>query len=340
MVDLCLERQAQALIIAGDLFEVRRPARATVDFALAQLQRLGEATPAVQVFLLPGTHDCWAEGAVYDTPPLRSLPQHIHVLGGPEPVAVSIPHLGLAVHGVPHQCDLGAQQPLRDLRPSPDAAINVGVAHGSIERGDIEGDSSMFATADIDATGLDYLALGHWHSWHDHSSASVPAINPGSPEVPGFGSWQQGVVAEVVLGEGPARVAKLPVGTLTAATLKVEVGELGGTGDLIQRLAERADGRHLLDVTLTGLAAPGVVVDMQEAMQELAGGFFALRIRDQSHPVLEDIDTGDVPEALVLGRFIQLAREQIEAAVEERNRRVAERALQLGVALLRGEDVL
>lgn len=340
VVELCLERQAQVLIIAGDLFDCRRPAPATVEFVLARLARLRAVTPPVHVFLLPGTHDCWSEHTVYSSVLPRSLPDHIHVLGGPEPPTVHLPHLDLAVHGVAHQCDRGGQQPLRHLAPSTEASLNVGVAHGSIERGDIAGDSSMFAPADIAATGMDYLALGHWHSWHDHSTEKVRAINPGSPEVLGFGQRERGAVAEVTLGEGPSRVERVEVGELEAVAIDVDVGALEGDADLIAQLGKHVAAHRLLDVRLKGLWHPGVVPDLQHIEEELRQGCFAVRLSDESHAAVEDIDEGELSEALVLGRFVRLARERIEQATDDRQRRVAERALQYGLALLRGKGVL
>ncbi|MCD6359746.1 MAG: DNA repair exonuclease [Armatimonadetes bacterium] len=340
VVDMCLERDAQVFIIAGDLFDSRTPPRATVDFALSQLERLGRTAPPVHVFLLPGTHDCWAEGAIYDTTRMRSLPDHIHILGGTEPASVVLPHLDLAVHGAAHQCGIGGQRPLRRLKADAGVAFNVGVAHGSYERGDIEDDDSLFSEDDIAASGMDYLALGHWHSWNDYTSGGVVAVNPGSPEVPGFGKWSAGAVAEVTLGEGPVHLEKLVVGRLSSGELEVDAGTLAGAGDLAAQLRERADPHLLLDVKLTGLAAPGVVLDLEETIEELAGEFFALRVQDRSHPALDDVTLREAPASLVLGRFIQLARDRIDNAPDDRERRVAEQALQLGVALLRGQEVL
>ncbi|HUS81384.1 MAG TPA: DNA repair exonuclease [Armatimonadota bacterium] len=340
IVDLCLERGVQGLVVAGDLFDSRRPPQRAVDFASAQLRRLTHASPPIHVFLLPGTHDSYAEDSIYGGSPAGGLPGHQHILGGPDPLTVMVPGLGLAVHAQAHLCDHTGQQPLRHLRPSPDAAINVGIAHGSAERGDIENDSSLFAAAEIEATRMDYLALGHWHGYHDHSAGGVTAINPGSPEVLGFGEREPGVVVEVTLGEGPARVEPLPVGSLRSQALMLNAGEVSGTEDVIQRITEMADPDLLLDVIVSGLAAPGVVVNADEVHEATAGGFFALRIRDQSHPALDDLSEADTPEVLALGRFIRIAREYIEAADNEQDRRVAERALHLGVALLRGREVL
>ncbi len=343
IVDLTLERSAQALIIAGDLFDSRRPAKRDLDFALAQLQRLGGATPPVEVFLLPGTHDCWAEDAVYASPRVAALPEYLHVLGGPEPVSVPLPHLDLTVHGCPHICDRDGQRPLAHLRPSPETRFNVGVIHGSAERGDIEDDSSMFSPEEIAASGMDYIALGHWHSHSEHSAGGVIAVYPGSPEIMGFEEREPGVALQVTLDAGGVSIENVPVGTLRARDMEIDAADVTGTEDLRARLAEYADSEMLIQVSLKGLAAPGVVLKLDEIREDLAQSFYALRIVDSSHPALDDLDTHEYDPRLALGKFVEMARERIqeaEAAGDERARRIAERALQLGVALLRGEEVL
>lgn len=333
-IDAAIEREVQLFIVAGDLFDARNPARETIERAFRGIERLAGASPAIHVALLPGTHDCWAQGTLWDAPRVRALPDGVHLLAGPEPVSVPLPHLDAAVHGCAHRCDVGGQRPICDLRPDPDAAVNIGVAHASLERGDVE-DGALFSAGELAASGMDYVALGHWHTWQDVASGDVTAVLPGSIEVPGFGDWQTGSVALVTLGEGPARVERLEVGSLRANELTIDAGDLSGTEDMIARIEEHADADLLLEVRLTGLAPPGVVLDAEAAMARLESAFFGLRIRDRSHPALDDLDEQHLDDRLTLGRFAELARERIESAEDERERRVAERALQIGVSMLR-----
>ena len=327
----------QLVIIAGDIFDCRSPGADTVERALGGIRRLAQATPRIDTVLLPGTHDCWAEGSLWDSPRITGLPDRVHVLRGPEARSVEIPHLDLAVHGCAHRCDIRGQRPICELRASPGAKINVGVAHGSWERGDVDDSGSAFSDAEIEASGLDYLALGHWHSFFEIPADGVTAVNPGSPEVPGFGDWQRGSVALVTLGDGPARVQRIEVGGLRSEILEIDAGDLGGTEDLVSAIEERVDRDLLLEVRLTGLAAPGVVIDADALTERLDDACFALRIRDGSHPALDRLDAAELDTRLTLGKFVELARERIEAADDEAERRVAERALQIGVSMLRRE---
>lgn len=335
VVDEALTREVALVIIAGDLFDATSPEARTIDFAVGQLRRLTDASPPVDVVLLPGTHDCWADGGLWASPLLRDLPDRVHLLAGPDPATTVLPDADAAIHGAPHLCARSGQRPLRSLRADDERAINIGVAHGSLDRGDVA-DDSLFTAEEIAATGMDYLALGHWHSHADHSSGDVTAINPGSPEVPGFCERGRGVAVEVTLGEEHTRVERVEVGTLHGRTLELEAGDLRGTEDLVARVAERGDPELLLDVRVTGLSPPEALIDVEDARERLADAFFAVRVTDRSHPAVDDIDDALLRETLALGRFVELARERIKAADDERERRVAERALRIGVSMLRG----
>jgi len=333
-IDAAIERGAQLFIVAGDLFDVRDPAPETIERAFRGIERLANATPAIDVMLLPGTHDCWAAGGLWDAPRIHALPQSVYVLAGASPATVPLPHLDAIVHGCAHRCDIGGQRPLCELRADPGAAVNIGVVHASLERGDVQ-DGALFSTDELAASGMDYVALGHWHTWQEITAGDVTAVMPGSVEVPGFGEWQTGSVALVTLGEGSTRVERLTVGTLQARELTIDAGDLRRTEDLVAEIERHADANVLLEVRLSGLAPPGALIDLDAAMERLSGAFFALRISDRSHPALDDLDDEHLDGRLTLGRFVELARARIDAAGDEDERRVAERALQIGVSMLR-----
>ncbi|MBD3291578.1 MAG: hypothetical protein GF393_01530 [Armatimonadia bacterium] len=331
-LDLAIDREVDLLIVAGDLFDTDTPPRATIDRALRGVDRIAGAS--IDVALLPGTHDCWRDAGLWSSPRMRALPENVHLLAAREPITVPLPHLDAAIHGCAHRCGARDQRPLCDLRADPDAAINIAVAHASLDRGDVE-DSALFSSDEVAATGMDYVALGHWHSWQDMSAGEATAVLPGSIEVPGFGVWETGSVALVTLGDGPAGVERVEVGSMRSRELAIDAGDLRGTEDLIARIEEQADPDLLLAVELTGLAPPGVMPDIESALERLEGAFFALRIRDASRPAVTDLTDEHLDDRLTLGRFVELARERIEGAADEHQRDVAERALQIGVSMLR-----
>jgi len=63
---------------------------------------------------------------------------------------------------------------LGDATEAPVATWRIGMVHGSIAiPGKTEHDEVVITTDEIAATGLDYLALGHWHSTQKGKAGAV-----------------------------------------------------------------------------------------------------------------------------------------------------------------------
>ena len=67
--------------------------------------------------------------------------------------------------------------------------------------------------------------------------------------------------------------------------------------------------------------------------------FFHLSVMDESHPKLEEVSEATYEEQLIMNRFIKLMKMQIESS-EGEEKDIAENALQYGIALLDGKEVL
>ena len=81
-------------------------------------------------------------------------------------------------------------------------------------------------------------------------------------------------------------------------------------------------------------------MDAEALEEELSAEFFWLSLKDESHVGLESIDPAEFPSEHVIGQYAHILSEKIASSSDEHDKRVAEKALQMGVALLRGENVL
>ncbi|HYW68809.1 MAG TPA: hypothetical protein VE960_04330, partial [bacterium] len=82
-------------------------------------------------------------------------------------------------------------------------------------------------------------------------------------------------------------------------------------------------------------------IDDDDLIEELANDYFFVcpPVRDY-HVDVSDNDLAQLPERLVVGRFARHMRSRLEEAQSEEERQEIEDALQLGVALLQGKDVI
>ncbi len=333
VVGLAIDAQADLVLIAGDLFHTAYPGTSLVSEVAYQLGRLDKE--GIWTLIAPGTHDPWREGGVYENPAFRSLP-HVHVFREQDLTAFPIPGLDLVVYGAAWWGE--RRDPLAGFRPDDEARFRVGVLHASIRLpGRVEEDDTWVDRSSIAASGLRYLALGHWHSLAEYSSGDVVAFYPGPPEPLGPESGE-GKVLIVELGEeGKVDVRPVRVGRRRFLRLDLDGPDLVGPEDLYARLRGMADEDLALTVRIRrAWGESWIGVDWEEMEEELAPLFFHLRLEVQA-PTTGSIRAEDYPESTVIGRFIRVAEREM-SGLQGEDLQVAQEALRLGLFHLVGGD--
>ncbi len=333
IVELALAEEVDAVLVAGDLFDSNNPSPKTLDRVTRGLSTLAAACP---VFLLPGTHDCAGPSSLW---PAFPAPPGLHVFL--ESGALRLPELDATVHALVIEGRKARAGALSRVRPDEESSLNIGLAHGSLAiPGLIEDDHLLISSDDVAATGMDYLALGHWHSFRTETCGEVVACYPGAPEMLAKDQRGAGQAVLVTLEAGAgARVEPRTVGRRRFDSMKIGVEGLGSIGQLEEQIAAKADPDLVLDVTLDGLCSLGLDIDTEELVASLADSFFVLTVRDETHPTLQDVALADLSPETVAGRFAENMSKRIEGA-EGEEKSVYEEALRLGVALLQDRQVL
>lgn len=171
------DHEIDAVLVVGDLFDHQRVSDQFVSEVMGRLGSLGR--PCV---VINGNHDVHDEGTVY-------APSSVSEAG----VVFFDDHEGSMAELFDGALHLWAKampmhdrnfRPLQGAPPRPrDDAWWVVLGHGHYEpeADDLFGRSSPLSPADIEATGADYLALGHWHVRTDVSTENVQAWYSGAP---------------------------------------------------------------------------------------------------------------------------------------------------------------
>ena len=149
---LCRERGCDAVLLSGDLFDSARIYRDTLD----ALRRFC-ADCGAEVFIAAGKRDYLSPGSPYLT---EAWPENIHIFPAQEISCVSVERLHLNVYGASFTAP-EAPALLEGFRVSDPQAVNVMVLHGDTQPAS---PYNSVTSAQIAASGLDYLALGHIHA--------------------------------------------------------------------------------------------------------------------------------------------------------------------------------
>lgn len=201
VVDTVLETEADLFLIAGDLFDHNEVERDTVAFVYAELARV----PCPTVIIV-GNHDVWDERSVVKRMDFRKAGHHVTLLDEAEGKQVTFPELHATVWG---RCMLD-----HDLTNKPMAGAprrngdmwHIGMAHGLYtDESDLQR-SSLITPQEIEASGFDYLALGHVHAHRQMRHGQTLACYPGVAAAH-MGTIEHGCVALVQLTPGKAAKA-------------------------------------------------------------------------------------------------------------------------------------
>jgi len=309
VVELANERRADFLVLAGDTFEDNG-----VDPLLVRRVVDLLARASCPVFVLPGNHDPFAPGSVYRHPAWSEAKPKVSVLQTPEPVEVA----GGVLLPCPVTERASRKDPTAWIPPrGGDGRIRIGIAHGSLrDHGfEVKPDDFPIDPNTPRRAGLDYLALGHWHStWIEPNPREARVAYAGTPEPTDFGETDSGHALLVTIeGPGsPAQVETVDTAQLVWISRNVTVAadeDVAALRKEIEAVPEPA--RTLLRLRVEGVASPESIEALASIEELAAARFLAARVeRDQVLPRPEDGPAWSalVPEGLARAVVDRLLR--------------------------------
>jgi DNA repair exonuclease SbcCD nuclease subunit len=335
VIATAIAERVNIVLIAGDLFDSNQQPQRNVDLVIEQFNLLGSSS--IPVCLIPGTHDSLDSSSIYRKVDFEGKCPNLKIFTNENMSWKEYPSLDLTVYGKPNLSNRSSVSPLKGLRRSTSSKFHIGMAHGSLHIPEkIAQDDHVFKLEEVKAGGMDYLALGHWHRVYK-CQAESPAWYSGPPEwIPG--QTEKGVVLLVSFSvAGEVEVEPKKLGLRDYNEVELDMNEIEDLAMLKSRISEGAGQNLIGKVTLKGLREVEFIVNPDDLESELGERFFHLRVVDKSHPKSAEITEGE--ERLIASRFIRLMKGQIES-LEGEEKEIAENALQYGIALLDGKEVL
>jgi exonuclease SbcD len=336
IIDLAARQNVSLLLIAGDLFDTNAVMGTPVRAVLASFKKLQAA--GIRACVLPGTHDAYSEDSIYR---FVDFPANVTVLT-PQRVSQTYADLDLTVYGKASDGKLVGTSALQGLSLCADSRLHVGMAHCSLRMDGVTDKESMVVDKnEIGASRLNYLALGHWHSFRDCSQGVTKAFYCGSPEPISMDQKGAGSVALVNIHDtGKVDVQQIQVGSRVFDQMTINLELVKSLDDIAQIISAKADPNLILEVTLRGIPYLERPLDPREVEEELGGRFFCLRVLDRASERLDDVPVEDYPQDTVAGGFIR-AMEARMAKCSPDEKGIYAEALRLGVALIqKGPQVI
>lgn len=317
IVELCNEEGCGLLLLAGDLFDAEAARRDTWELLTRSLRNC-----KARVFIAPGNHDFYAPGSPY----AETWPETVHIFRSSEPAAVELDELDAVVWGAAFTGPDSGPLLERFTVQDPDK-WNLMVLHGDL--GNPSSAYNPITREQVEASGLDYLALGHVHkAGGPQVIGGTTCAWPGCPMGRGFDETGEKGVYLGELSEKGCSVRFHPLNGRRYEILTVEAGP----DPLVSIERELPDGteRDIYRIILKGEAEPPNLRALERA---LSPRFYGLTLRDETVPG-RDI-WAEASEDSLKGLFLKLL-----SARRTEDPGLYELAARLGMAAMEGWEAL
>lgn len=332
VIATAINERVNIVLVAGDLFDSNQQAQRNVDLVIEQFNLLGSNN--IPVCLVPGTHDSLDSSSIYRKVDFERKCPNLKIFAEENMSCKEYPGLDLTIYGKPNLSNRSFMSPLKGIKRSTSSRFHVAMAHGSLFIPEKTADDDhVFKLEEVQACGMHYLALGHWHRVY-RCPSEPPAWYSGPPEwIPG--QTEKGGVLLVSLSDtGEVRVEPRMLGLRDYEDVEIDMSDIRDPGKVKERILQGASQNLVRKVTLKGLREAELMANPEELEGDLGERFFHLSVMDRSHPKSGEVAEDE--ERLIRNRFIKLMKEHIEGLAGE-EREIAENALQYGVALLDGK---
>ena len=323
IIALAKEEAVDLLLVAGDLFEHGYVRKSTIHLLSDEFENIMDT----QVLIIPGNHDPVVTDSYYSN---FTWPANVHIFTAMEQ------NFDLASSCVSIYGSIPKTVPDR-------SRVNILLLHGTVDMNPDGRAYNPYASMELDALGMDYTALGHFHNCITGAGSQGRIFNPGSPEPLGFDEeGSHGVfIVEIEKSEGISSVNSrfLPINSRSYRNVSVKLDECA-TDEQAAKKAEKAfeagAAADLYCITFQGTTAAGFRLNRNRVAGYLKDRAFYLKVKDDTFPEY-DLD-GIRNEPGLRGVFTGKMLDRAALAADEEERSLIMQALYYGLeAIDRGE---
>ena len=238
---LCRLHRCDMMLLAGDLFD-GEASRESIDALKAALREA-----EVPVFISPGNHDFFTSNSPYS---LEIWPENVHVFTKSSIESIPLPALDCRVYGAGFTA-MDCPALLENFRTEGSERVHIGIFHGDPLQKNTP--YCPITQAQVAASGLDYLALGHIHKAGQFTAGNTLCAWPGCPM--GRGNDETGEKGIYIISlETSATATFLPLDVPKFYDLEAEVQDTAEA--TLRSLLPPVGNMDFYRITLTGECPP------------------------------------------------------------------------------------
>ena len=322
IADLANQRQADIVLLSGDLLDSTVAYYETSDALIEALERIEG-----KVFISPGNHDFFCAMSPYA---YLDFPENVHIFKTQAIECVELPDLGCRVYGAAFVQNDSASL-LNAFTAKDDGMINLMCIHGNIM-----GDAyNRITSAHILATGLDYMALGHIHARSELNKAGDTYFAyPGCPQGRGFDETGDKGVYFGEVSKGDVRLEFIPTCRRRYMEYSVDVTDFPSVKEAALSALASVSSDDIIRLVFTGETDEDI--NLSALCEELSGKAFHLVLKSKTRH-RRDLWEG-LSEDTLKGSFLRIMHRKLECAETEEDRAVCLAAVRYGLAAMENRE--
>ncbi|MCR4616843.1 MAG: metallophosphoesterase [Lachnospiraceae bacterium] len=336
MVEYGADIGVSAIIIAGDLFDVRKISATARDAVYTSVLN----NPGIEFYYLRGNHD--ADTFLNQiTEKYGSLPENLKMFSGDWK---SYTHSEDGVSVVITGAEITAEnnERLVDSLSLDRNVFNIVTLHGQEVATAGKKDAEIIPLKSYADRGIDYLALGHIHTPKIAKLDSRCTYSYcGCLEGRGFDECGERGFNLLDISDDGFKVSFVPFAKRTVFDISADVSDCINSGEVIGRIRETAANegvadKDMLKVRLSGEVSLESEFDLGFIAQSLNSDFYFAKVSDETETFI-DYRSFEYDKSLK-GEFVRLIKSEQEKGVL--SEKEAASCIAMGVRLLMGEEKL
>ncbi|MBO7208289.1 MAG: DNA repair exonuclease [Clostridia bacterium] len=302
IVNIAKEKNVDAILISGDITDNGTMSEASYKFMCEAFNKISH----IPVFAILGNHDF---GFNY------TFPENVHLFGTDLDL-VSLKDADIYGASFNFERDIS---PLKELVIKDNDKINIMLCHGTLN-GNTD---NPFLTSDIEKSGLNYLALGHIHSFEGLDKKGMTYYcYSGVPMGRGFDELGEKGVIIADIYENTVEAEFVPLGSRKFVELSVDCAGLSNYIEVADKVYESTNEKDLYKVVLKG--TPSGYINVETLNSVLQEKLFYAKVVDKTKAEVN---------------IEELAKEQSLVGYFVKNAMNNQKALEYGLKALNGERI-
>lgn len=325
-----LRNGVRAVLIAGDLFDHHTPEPSLVEKVIVGLKGLNDQ--GIPTVTLPGTHD------------EISYPKSVFqvykdrwpgiLITNPQPSYIAtlmLDHTPCHFYGMAFTAGL-SHPPFDRIKTIDTPGKHVALFHGTLDPPDLfdptDRDVALSSKSLLES-GLDYVALGHFHLHRVVSGDRCLIVYPGCVEGKGFNDPGVGFLTVVDLLSSLPAIEKIPFSSRQIITREFDLTHISGNDEIEREIMELRNPDLILKIKLTGIAQ--FIPDIGRLCASLSPYFYHITLEENFYVFDNQRVSLLKDERTVQGLLIQKLLSYLSQAKSDRDKWIIDLAIRKGL---------